>query len=386
MKPETGEIVASRYRLERPIGKGGMGTIWVAQHLELEAPVAMKFIDATMTDNELWLARFDREAKAAAALRSPYVVQVLDYGTDRGQRFLVMELLDGEDLSRRLNKVGRLTPLEVLAIIAQVGKALALAAKLKILHRDLKPGNIFLAQVGDEEIVKVLDFGVAKTAGQYPVGKETATGTLVGSPHYMSPEQTRGTKDMDHRSDLWSLAVIMYQMLTGKRPFEGSVLGDVLFKIYNEEPEPPTSIVPELPDGVDALFLRALHRDPDERYQSAPELVAAFAGVVREVERESNPSVITLPREETAVIPKDGLTRVMETSTSPSLVQKLEALPLIGRHIGRLLSGGVKQNRRLIWYTAFAVEIAIILLAVALGSGLDDEESADPVTAPASAE
>ena len=167
MKPETGEIVASRYRLERPIGKGGMGTIWVAQHLELEAPVAMKFIDATMTDNELWLARFDREAKAAAALRSPYVVQVLDYGTDRGQRFLVMELLDGEDLSRRLNKVGRLTPLEVLAIIAQVGKALALAAKLKILHRDLKPGNIFLAQVGDEEIVKVLDFGVAKTAGQY---------------------------------------------------------------------------------------------------------------------------------------------------------------------------------------------------------------------------
>ncbi len=386
MKPETGEIVASRYRLERPIGKGGMGTIWVAQHLELEAPVAMKFIDATMTDNELWLARFDREAKAAAALRSPYVVQVLDYGTDRGQRFLVMELLDGEDLSRRLNKVGRLTPLEVLAIIAQVGKALALAAKLKILHRDLKPGNIFLAQVGDEEIVKVLDFGVAKTAGQYPVGKETATGTLVGSPHYMSPEQTRGTKDMDHRSDLWSLAVIMYQMLTGKRPFEGSVLGDVLFKIYNEEPEPPTSIVPELPDGVDAFFLRALHRDPDERYQSAPELVAAFAGVVREVERESNPSVITLPREETAVIPKDGLTRVMETSTSPSLVQKLEALPLIGRHIGRLLSGGVKQNRRLIWYTAFAVEIAIILLAVALGSGLDDEESADPVTAPASAE
>ncbi|MEQ9320122.1 MAG: serine/threonine-protein kinase, partial [Polyangiaceae bacterium] len=333
-----------------------------------------------------WLARFDREAKAAAALRSPYVVQVLDYGTDRGQRFLVMELLDGEDLSRRLNKVGRLTPLEVLAIIAQVGKALALAAKLKILHRDLKPGNIFLAQGGDEEIVKVLDFGVAKTAGQYPVGKETATGTLVGSPHYMSPEQTRGTKDMDHRSDLWSLAVIMYQMLTGKRPFEGSVLGDVLFKIYNEEPEPPTSIVPELPDGVDAFFLRALHRDPDERYQSAPELVAAFAGVVREVERESNPSVITLPREETAVIPKDGLTRVMETSTSPSLVQKLEALPLIGRHIGRLLSGGVKQNRRLIWYTAFAVEIAIILLAVALGSGLDDEESADPVTAPASAE
>ena len=158
----------------------------------------------------------------------------------------------------------------------------------------------------------------------------------------------------------------MYQMLTGKRPFEGSVLGDVLFKIYNEEPEPPTSIVPELPDGVDAFFLRALHRDPDERYQSAPELVAAFAGVVREVERESNPSVITLPREETAVIPKDGLTRVMETSTSPSLVQKLEALPLIGRHIGRLLSGGVKQNRRLIWYTAFAVEIAIILLALSL--------------------
>lgn len=386
MTPETGEIVASRYRLERRIGKGGMGTIWVAQHLELEAPVAMKFIDATMTDNELWLTRFDREAKAAAALRSPHVVQVLDYGTDRGQRFLVMELLEGEDLSRRLHKVGRFTPLEVLAIVAQVGKALALAAKLKILHRDLKPGNIFLAQVGDEEIVKVLDFGVAKTAGQYPVGKETATGTLVGSPHYMSPEQTRGTKDMDHRSDLWSLAVIMYQMLTGQRPFEGSVLGDVLFKIYNEEPEPPTSIVPELPDEVDAFFLRALHREPSERYQSAPELVAAFAAVVRDVERESNPSVITLPREETAVIPKDGLTRVMESSTSSSLVQQIEALPLIGRYIGRLLSNDRSKNRRLIWYTAFAVEIAIILLAVALGSGLDDEESVDPVTAPASAE
>jgi len=368
MTPKTGEVVAGRYRLERPIGKGGMGTIWVAQHLELQAPVAVKFIDETMTDNELWLARFDREAKAAAALRSPYVVQILDYGTDRGQRFLVMELLEGEDLNRRLVREGRLSPGEALDIVAQVGKALALAETKQILHRDLKPGNVFLARVGDDEIVKVLDFGVAKTTGQHPIGKETATGSLVGSPHYMSPEQTRGVKDLDHRSDLWSLGVITYQMLTGKRPFEGTVLGDVLFKIYNDDPSPPTSLVGELPGAMDDFFARALARDPTERFQSAPEMVAAFEAVVDAGDRGSDPSAITV-RQSTTPMPLDGPTRVLQTTE-------------LGR---RVLAAGWPRNKRVLWYTAIAVEVAIILLAVALGSGLSKDDVPDSSSPPAAA-
>lgn len=284
MKPRAGIVVADRYELERMIAKGGMGSVWVANHAQLGTKVAVKFMDPEHSSSAEWQSRFEREAKAAATLRSPHVVQILDYGTDDDTPYIVMELLEGEDLKRRLKREGRLSLHEASDILHGACKALRLAADAKIVHRDLKPGNIFLERVGDEEVVKILDFGVAKRTGSIPIksGTDTESGKLLGSPHYMSPEQARGQREIDHRSDLWSMAVILYIMITGEKPFQGTELGDVIVKICTEEAPPPSSLLASLAPAVDQFFKRALCPDPDGRFQSARALASEFAAIVGE--------------------------------------------------------------------------------------------------------
>lgn len=294
-----GGLLAGKYRLERKLGKGSMGLVWAATHLALETPVAIKFltwdvpsdgetVDAQQVSRveekearEDKRARFEREAKAAAQIRSANVVQVFDYGVDRGVPFIVMELLEGEDLNQRLQREGKLTPAATARLVQAISRALQRAHDVGLVHRDLKPGNIFLAKEGDHEVPKVVDFGVVKAMrGEQKLATEgsenTVEGTLIGTPSYMSPEQAMGRADIDHRSDLWSVGVILFQVLTGMKPFPGGNLFEALVRICSDPIPRPSTIAPELPPGTDAFFARALERDVGKRFQSARELERAF--------------------------------------------------------------------------------------------------------------
>jgi serine/threonine-protein kinase len=275
-----GEVLGGKYRLVAPLGHGGMGVVWRADHLVLSSPVAIKLIHAAALQSEAARARFLREAQAAAALRGPHVLSILDFGFHGQTPFIVMELLEGESLAARLARAGHLSPDETLKVISHVARAVEKAHAAGIVHRDLKPDNVFLVQNGDEQIAKVLDFGIAKMAdAEQAPGTETAAGAVLGSPHYMSPEQARGRPDIDHRSDLWSLGVIAFECMTGRRPFDGATLADLVLKIC-AEPLPVPSSFAQVPPGFDAWFARALGRDPNLRFQSASELAEGLRVVV----------------------------------------------------------------------------------------------------------
>jgi serine/threonine protein kinase len=263
-------VVADRFRLVRMIGRGGMGSVWQAQHLGLDIPCAVKFIEGELANVAEAHARFEREAKAAAQLRSPNVVQIFDHGVWQGHPYIAMELLEGEDLGKRLAKSGgRLAPADVNFVVQNVCRALSRAHQAGVVHRDLKPDNVFVVKDDDRDIVKILDFGVAKSASQALDGSNTKTGAMLGTPYYMSPEQAQGIKSVDARSDLWSLAVIVFQALTGRLPFESEALGDLLVKIIVSPIPTPSTYFPMVPIGFDAWWLKAADRNPDNRFQTA---------------------------------------------------------------------------------------------------------------------
>ncbi|MDI1447056.1 serine/threonine-protein kinase [Polyangium sp. 6x1] len=277
MSIAEGAIIGGKLRLVRPLAKGGMGAVWVARHQLLDTDVAVKFMEVSIASNESLRQRFEREAKAAALIKSPHVVQVLDYGVEDETPYIVMELLEGEDLGARLERGGRLDLAEAYRVLEPLGKALRRAHDLGIVHRDLKPGNIFLARSGDDEIVKVLDFGIAKDVTITGPATSTSSGMMLGSPSYMSPEQIQEAKQVDHRSDLWSIGVILYEAITGRLPFdEAENIGKLLVTICTDTAPPPSSLVPSLDPAVDRFFERALARDKAVRFQSMAELVEAF--------------------------------------------------------------------------------------------------------------
>jgi hypothetical protein len=282
-------ILAGRYRLDRQLGKGGMGSVWLAEHLALNSWVAIKLMDPSIAATVEGAERFKREAQAAASLRSAHVVQVLDYGVHETTPFLVMELLQGQSLADCLERDKRLTPEHTLAIITQVARAIGRAHASGIVHRDLKPDNIFLVREDDQELAKVLDFGIAKTTGPRFGGMETRTGVTMGTPYYMSPEQVEGKKALDHRSDLWSLAVITCECLTGIRPFDGETYGELLLNICARPVAPPSSQGFFLP-GFDEWFAKATNRDINQRFNSAQEMATALADVVAGRARVATPA------------------------------------------------------------------------------------------------
>jgi serine/threonine protein kinase len=277
MKLVENAVVAGKFRLNHMLGGGGMGSVWHATHMGLDIPCAVKFVRGELLEQDDIKARFEREAKAAAQLRSPHVVQILDHGVCEGTPYIAMELLDGEDLGSRLERVGRLPPEQLYKIMSEACRALAKAHAQGIVHRDLKPDNIYLVRDDDREITKVLDFGIAKTRGSNEIsGSGTKTGAMLGTPYYMSPEQAQGTKTVDFRSDLWSLAVITFQAITGRLPFESEALGDLLVKIIIS-PIPVPSQLASVPPGFDRWWAKASLRDPAERFQSAKEFSDSLA-------------------------------------------------------------------------------------------------------------
>jgi tRNA A-37 threonylcarbamoyl transferase component Bud32 len=273
--PPSSELVANKYRVTRLIGRGGMGSVWEGIHVTLGNRVAIKFIETDYADNEEARTRFENEARAAAKLNSKHVVQVFDYGVmPDGRPFIVMEYLSGESLDARLERCGCMSLAETTRIITQVGRALVKAHASGIVHRDLKPENIFLVHDDDDgtDIAKVVDFGIAKfTDTAMGVSSSTRTGSVLGTPYYMSPEQARGLRSVDYRSDLWSLGVIVFRCLTGRYPFEGEAIGDLLVKICTAALPIPSQVA-STPPAFDAWFEKAMQRDPALRFSTATEL------------------------------------------------------------------------------------------------------------------
>ncbi|MFC1641186.1 serine/threonine-protein kinase [Myxococcota bacterium] len=293
---QAGRVLADRYRLESRLGEGGFGSIWHAHHLVLEAPVAIKLIDPEIAEDQAAIERFMREAKAAASLRSPHVVQILDYGVDQHQPFIVMELLEGENLAERLRRVGRLSPPTTARIVNQVARAVGRAHESGIVHRDLKPENVFLVRNDDEELAKVVDFGLAKVekARLGQPGTKTRTGSLLGTPYYMSPEQAQGNKEVDYRSDLWSLGVIAFESITGQRPFVSDGLGELVIQICVRSLPVPSEHAP-VPPAFDSWFAHACAREPEDRFRSARELAETLRDALGIDEEEA---MITVPEED----------------------------------------------------------------------------------------
>lgn len=277
-EPQPGKLVAGRYQLVAKVGEGGMGSVWRARHVELESEVALKLMSPSIAEQPEALKRFLREARAAARLTSLHVVQVFDYGVDGSTPFLVMELLHGENLRERIDRQGALSPQATLRVMRHACRALEKAHAEGIVHRDLKPENLFAAHQ-EEEIVKVLDFGVAKLSAAGAPSSNTRTGAVLGTPFYMSPEQARGIKAVDHRADVWSLGIIAFECLTGRLPFDSEAFGDLVLKICTL-PAPEPSSVADVPDGFDAWFARATAKDPELRFADVLDMFNALESVL----------------------------------------------------------------------------------------------------------
>ncbi|MGK3993088.1 protein kinase domain-containing protein [Sorangium sp. So ce1024] len=283
-----GQQVTSTLRLARQLGKGAMGSVWVADHLTLGTQVAVKFMSPAYAEQSGFVERFRREAMAAAQIKSPHVAQVFDHGvTHDGAPYIVMELLEGEDLKRRIQRRGVLSPVEVATIVAHTARALGRAHQLGIVHRDIKPDNIFLLDVEGELFVKVLDFGVAKRVHGAPQGDlgMTSTGHVLGTPLYMSPEQILSAKNVDFHADLWGLAVVAYHALTGSVPFTGETLGALSVALHTGIFTPPSAVRPELSPAIDAWMKKALALDPAARFGSARQMAEAMEHAVLGIAR-----------------------------------------------------------------------------------------------------
>ena len=271
-----GTLVAGKYRLLGPLARGAMGTIWRAEHVLLGCSVALKLIDDRAPLRAEARLRFLREARTAAALRGAHVVQLLDYGLDQETPYLVMELLAGESLRERLLRVGCLSKRETLRVVSQVARALSRAHKLCIVHRDVSPNNVFLAEEDDKVSVKLLDFGIAKWVSECEPRDRSLTlnGTILGTPSYMSPEQLEGAS-VDSGSDIWALGVIAFECLLGFVPFRSDSFAGLVLAICSR-PLPEPSRLTRLPPAFDAWFQRACARDRTRRFGTVLEAASAL--------------------------------------------------------------------------------------------------------------
>jgi serine/threonine-protein kinase len=273
----AGQILAGKYRVERVLGQGGMGVVVAATHLHLQEQVALKFVHQDAINQES-VARFQREAMAAVKLKSEHVARVLDIGVlETGAPYMVMEYLEGRDLSQVVRERGPLPVHEVADYVMQACEAIAEAHAIGIVHRDLKPRNLFLTfRVDGRPLVKVLDFGISKFSVSAQSGENmslTRSQTVLGTPHYMSPEQLRTTKHVDHRTDIWALGVILYELLGGRVPFAATSMTELAAMVLQDTPQDLRELRSDVPADLCAVIARCLEKDPNARYQS----VAALA-------------------------------------------------------------------------------------------------------------
>ncbi|WP_437776326.1 serine/threonine-protein kinase [Sorangium sp. So ce1097] len=362
--------VGSQLRLLRALGQGGMGSVWLAEHTALRTQVAVKFLRDMYVDHPLAVVRLQREAEAAARIQSPHVVRVFDLGfTEQGVPYIVMEHLEGRTLHDLVERRGRLTLNETASILRQLGAALARAHEAGIVHRDIKPENVFLVEGEPEPFVKVLDFGIAKNTVD-EAERLTVTGAIMGTPHFMSPEQMAGGARVGPHSDLWALGVVAYFCLTGQTPFNGATIAAVAVAIDRGPPPPPSRLVPGVPPAIDAWVLSLLEPDPARRPQSARAVLEALDAALA-APRGPRPGA-----GETEVMPaRDSL---VSGEGFPSLVTTLMPLATIG-------AGSPQQRARArTWAMAAAAVMGISTLAWAGASGVGRTAPAGPAAQRAS--
>ena len=279
---QAGALVTPSVRLVRELGRGGMGSVWIAEHRGLRTDVVVKLMRPELATDGTSLQRFRLEAAAAAQVKSPHAVQILDVGTiESGEPYIVMELLAGEDLRTVLDRRGPLALDVVSTVVSQIARALDAAHAQGVVHRDIKPENVFLCRSPDDSVfVKVLDFGIAKVTVFDSLPGTTRTGSLLGTPYYMSPEQVVDSKRVDPRTDVWALGVLAYEAIVGARPFEGETIAELAVAILHA-PMPRPSQRAVVPATLDGWFARACAREPSERFASAGELARSLEQALR---------------------------------------------------------------------------------------------------------
>jgi serine/threonine-protein kinase len=281
--PKHGDVLDGKYRVDRTLGEGGMGVVYEAFHLRLRQRVAIKVLRPSILAQPEFVTRFEREARAAATLQSPNVAKVLDVDTtEAGLTYMVIEYLEGNDLGDEIARRGRLPIQEAVAWVMEACSPIAEAHGQGIIHRDLKPSNLFLAKKGNERMLKLLDFGISKVLAETG-GKNTSSFGTLGTPHYMSPEHVRNASDVDRRSDIWSLGVILYELLTGTEPFPGDP-ARVIAAIVTEPVPRPRTKRDDIPEALEAVIMRALAKDPRARFPDVRSLSMALSPFAPEME------------------------------------------------------------------------------------------------------
>lgn len=354
-----GAVLAGKYRIERVLGQGGMGVVIQATHLQLHQPVAVKFLLPEVLANPQVVQRFLREAQAVVRLRSEHVARVLDVGSlEDGAPYMVLEYLDGTDLSHFSRQ--QLTIGQIIDLMLQACEALAEAHALGIVHRDIKPANFFITRRSDgSRLLKVLDFGISKLQPTSLEGNLTATATVMGTPAYMSPEQMKSSRDVDNRSDIWALGVVLYELFQGSPPFVADSFGAIAIKVATE-PLPP--LTAQLPPGLSGAVYRCLEKDPARRFQN----IAEFAHVLAPYAQSTAQAVVSVER----------MSRVLGTDP-PRPSSTLTSS-----------SGAITQNPRSARHLPLAAG-AVVLLGALVAIGLvvsrGDNKAADsaPQTIPA---
>jgi serine/threonine-protein kinase len=346
MSVNPGDVLAGKFRIERVLGQGGMGVVVAAYHLQLDERVALKFLLPDALQNAEAVARFAREARAAVKIKSEHVARVSDVGTlETGAPYMVMEYLEGRDLSAYVRESGPLPPSEAADYVLQACEALAEAHALGIVHRDLKPANLFLTRRADgTACVKVLDFGISKLTNpgaSDPGFSMTRTQAIMGSPLYMSPEQMASSRQVDGRTDIWAIGAILYELMTGRVPFEADTMPQLCAMILQEPPRSMRDFRGDVPEPLHAVVLRCLAKDRNQRYQNVAELANALAPFAsrlsaRSAERISrvlsaagiSTSAVSIPNP--SVPPPATGTTLTQTGSSSKLPLVLSLVAVIG--------------------------------------------------------
>jgi serine/threonine protein kinase len=324
---ELGQVLDGKYKIVRLVGEGGMGAVYEGENTLIHRRVAIKVLNATLAKNTEIVARFEREAQAAGRIGNDHILEVLDLGAlADGNRYMVLEYLEGETLLERIRHYGRLEPSRVVPIARQFLDALSAAHQAGVIHRDLKPENIFILRekAGRLDFVKLIDFGVSKFANLGPdTPRFTRAGALIGTPCYLAPEQARGIGEADVRSDIYAVGVILYEAVTGRVPFESDNFNDLLFKIALSDPKRPSEIEASIDAEFEGIVMKAMARDPAARFQSVEEL----SGAIEDWAAQRGVSLSLMPSRGQRVSSPELVAR----TSSPKLVLAAETVMAVTR-------------------------------------------------------
>ena len=363
-----GDVLAGKYRVERVLGVGGMGVVVAAHHLQLDEKVALKFLLPQALHSQESVSRFVREARAAVKIKNEHVARVSDVGQlENGSPYIVMEYLEGSDLANMLQARGPLPVEQAVDFVLQACEALADAHALGIVHRDLKPANLFCIQKSDgQPSIKVLDFGISKITTPGAAGHDmTRTSALMGSPLYMSPEQMQMSKGVDVRTDIWALGVILFELVTGRPPFNAEAVTELAIKVANEPAPPVRSFRFDAPEALEPVIARCLAKDRAARFQTVGELALALVDLGSRRARQSVEGILGTLRKAGMSAPELAPSEAMQVgrASAPALVA---STPQTDASWGQTASGPRKSGGR----SALIVGVAGVVAAAVVGGVL----------------